>query len=257
MPVKEQSFTVKELDSLVMTVELTLVSIVQGVALAVLAQSSVPVVTGLDLASLPYVACGLVVILLFWSRSLLHTFTVIRWPLEFGHNFLYVASTLVESILFTQLTSPLNWFALSAAYGLCVWLLFGVDLRMIRRRLEEYNLPGALALLRAVEREQRLNIRLLMPAAVLFCALAAVLVARAPDLFLARRAHAALGALQLACAAGYLAYSIRFYKRLLPLIVAAQYEWNGEEAPKDKDRDGLTVTGDKDGPSVVTAGRES
>ena len=233
MPVKEQSFTVKELDSLVMNVELTLVSIVQGVALAVLAQASVPVVTGLDLAHFPYVASGLAVILLFWSRSLLHTFTVIRWPLEFGHNFLYVVITLVESILFTQVAAPLAWFVMTAAYGLFVWLLFAVDLRMIRRRLGEYNLPGANALLRAVEREQMLNVRRLMPAAVLFNALAAALIWRAPDLFIARRAHAALGCLQFAFAAGYLAYSARFYRRLLPLVVAAQYEWNGEEAPKE------------------------
>ena len=232
MPVKEQTFTVKELDSLVMTIELTLVSIVQGVALAVLAQASVPVVTGLSYAHWPYVASGLVVILLFWSRSLLHTFTVIRWPLEFGHNFLYIASTLVESILFTQLASPLQWFALTAAYGLFVWLLFALDLRMIRRRLDEYNLPGAMALLRAVEREQLANVRFLMPSAVVFNALAALWIQRSPDLFIARHAHAAFGCLQLACAAGYLIYSISFYKRLLPLIVAAQYEWNGEEMPK-------------------------
>lgn len=36
MPTREQSFTIKQLDSLVMTVEPTLVSIVQGVALAVI-----------------------------------------------------------------------------------------------------------------------------------------------------------------------------------------------------------------------------
>jgi hypothetical protein len=84
LPTKEQSFTVKELDSLVMTVELTLVSIVQGVALSVLVAPSIAVVTGLDFALFPYVVSGLIVILLFWSRSLLHTFTVIRWPLEFS-----------------------------------------------------------------------------------------------------------------------------------------------------------------------------
>jgi hypothetical protein len=237
MPVKEQTFTVKELDSLVMTIELTLVSIVQGVALAVLAQTSVPVVTELRLTYWPYVASGLVVILLFWSRSLLHTFTVIRWPLEFGHNFLYIAGTLVQSILFTHLDAPLAWFALTAAYGVLVWLLFAVDLRMIRRRLEEYNLPGAKALLREVEREQLLNVRFLMPSAVLFNALAALWIQRAPDLFVARHAHADYGSLQLACAAGYLVYSISFYKRLLPLIVATQYEWNGEEMPKAVNRE--------------------
>jgi hypothetical protein len=230
--IKEQTFTVKELDSLVMTVELTLVSIVQGVALSVLVSPSVAVVTNLDIALFPYVFSGLIVILLFWSRSLLHTFTVIRWPLEFGHNFLYIASTLLESIVFSQLASPLNWFALTAAYGLSIWLLFALDLRMIRRRLAEYNLPGARALLRAVEREQLLNVRLLMPITVLFNAVAAFFIYRSPHLFVERKLHVAFGVAQLFCALGYLSYSIRFYKRLLPLIVAAQYEWNGEEMPK-------------------------
>jgi hypothetical protein len=236
LAIKEQSFTVKELDSLVMTIELTLVSIVQGVALSVLVAPSIAVVTGLDLAFFPYVVSGLVVILLFWSRSLLHTFTVIRWPLEFGHNFLYIASTLVESIVFSQLTSPLRWFALTAAYGVSIWLLFALDLRMIRRRLAEYNLPGALALLRAVEREQLLNVRLLMPSAILFNAVAALAIRHSPELFLARNLHVALGVTQTLFALAYLVYSTRFYKRLLPLIVAAQYEWNGEEMPKGGDK---------------------
>jgi hypothetical protein len=227
-----------------MTVELTLVSIVQGVALSVLVAPSVAVVTSLDFALFPYVVSGLIVILLFWSRSLLHTFTVIRWPLEFGHNFLYIASTLLESIVFSQLASPLNWFALSAAYGLSIWLLFAIDLRMIRRRLGEYNLPGAKALLREVEREQLLNVRLLMPTTVAFSAAAAWLIYHAPQIFLTQKYHAVIGVAQVLCATGYLAYSIRFYKRLLPLIVAAQYEWNGEEMPKERE------------PRIVTSDRQ-
>jgi hypothetical protein len=235
VPIKEQTFTIKELDSLVMTVELTLVSIVQGVALSVLVGPSIAVVVGLDFALFPYVASGLVVILLFWSRSLLHTFTVIRWPLEFAHNFLYVASTLIESVVFSQLASPPNWFALTSVYGLSIWLLFALDLRMIRRRLAEHNLPGALTLLRAVEREQLLNVRLLMPVTVIFNAVAAYAIHRSPALFIGQRLHVAFGVAQLFCALGYLVYSVRFYKRLLPLIAAAQYEWNGEEMPKSKD----------------------
>jgi hypothetical protein len=232
VPIKEQSFTIKELDSLVMTVELTLVSIVQGVALAVLAQVAVPAFTRPDAALWPYVASGLVIIMLFWSRSVLHTLTVIRWPLEFLHNFLYFASTLVQAVVFTQLADPLNWFALGVAYALVIWLLFAADLRLIRRRLGEYNLPGALALLTAVEREQIMNVRYLMPSAILFQALAALAIRRWPALFLARHAHVVPGTLQLAFAVGYLIYSVRFYRKLLPLIVAAQYEWNGEEMPR-------------------------
>ncbi|HUO81822.1 MAG TPA: hypothetical protein VM616_03075 [Gammaproteobacteria bacterium] len=228
MPIKEQSFTIKELDSLVMTIELTLVSIMQGVALAVLAESSAPVVTGMEVAYFPYVATGLIIILLFWARALLHTFTVIRWPLEFGHNFLYVAGTLLEAILFTQVASPPLWFALTAAYSLMVWLLFAVDLRMISRRFAEYDLPAVRSLLDTVRREQLFNIRFVMPATVFLNALCAVLIWRFPDLFIARHAHIVLGCMQLVVAVSYLSYSIAFYKRLRSLIVAAQHEWNGE-----------------------------
>ena len=46
-----------------------------------------------------YVAAGLCVIFIFWSRSIIHTLTVIRWPMEFGHNFFYIGFALGEAIL--------------------------------------------------------------------------------------------------------------------------------------------------------------
>ena len=69
MPIKEQSFTIKEPDSPVMTVGLTLVSSARGVALSVLAQAAVPALVNLDAALWPYVASGPVIIMLFRSRS--------------------------------------------------------------------------------------------------------------------------------------------------------------------------------------------
>src|SRR5205807_10260019 len=56
----------------------------------------------------------LLVILIFWSRSVLHIITLIRWPLEFGHNFLYVTCALSEALLFTRLTNPRGWFMFGA-----------------------------------------------------------------------------------------------------------------------------------------------
>ncbi|MFL5541118.1 MAG: hypothetical protein ACJ8J0_19175, partial [Longimicrobiaceae bacterium] len=95
-----------QLDSMVVTVELTLISIIQGVALSFLANEGRDVVVGLRLEFWPYVATGLMTILLFWSRSVVHTLTVIRWPLEFVHNFAYIACTLVQAVWFTQLADP-------------------------------------------------------------------------------------------------------------------------------------------------------
>jgi hypothetical protein len=234
MPLKEQTYTHKELDLLVVNIELTLVSIVQGVALSFLVQFGYTVLVARRYVFWPYVLSGLLIILLFWSRSLMHTFTVIRWPLEFTHNFLYIASTMLEVIIFTQLENPFYWFVLSAAYGCMIWLLFAVDLRMIRRRLAELNKEAAQALLVVVEREQIKNVRFLMPLSVVFSSIVALVIHQWPDFFLARQGHVLFALFQLIFAAGYLAYVMRYYKQLLPLMVAAQYEWNGEVMPEEK-----------------------
>ncbi|HJR07242.1 MAG TPA: hypothetical protein VJ842_08300 [Pyrinomonadaceae bacterium] len=232
MPIKEQTYTHKELDLLVVNIELTLVSIVQGVALSFLTENSRDVIVTRRYLFWPYVASGLLVIFLFWSRSLIHTFTVIRWPLEFPHNFLYIASTLLEVIIFTQLENPLHWFGLSAVYGCVIWLLFAVDLRMIRRRLEEHNKEAARALLVVVEREQIKNVLVLMPLTVVFSTATALAIYLWPEIFLDRQWHFLFAMMQLLCAGGYLAYVTRYYHQLLPLMVAAQYEWNGEVMPE-------------------------
>ena len=77
-----------ELDAMIADIELTLVSIIQGVALTVLIETSREAIAKLDWIMWPYVLSGLIIILVFWSRVVLHILTVIRWPLEFGHNFL-------------------------------------------------------------------------------------------------------------------------------------------------------------------------
>ena len=76
-----------ELDAMIADIELTLVSIIQGVALTVLIETSREAGAKLDWIMWPYVLSGLIIILVFWSRVVLHILTVIRWPLEFGHNF--------------------------------------------------------------------------------------------------------------------------------------------------------------------------
>src|SRR3954467_4348887 len=99
-----------DLDPMIVEIELTLVSIIQGVALTILIECSREVIADWKLALWPYVLSGLLIIFVFWSRAVLHIMTLIRWPLEFGHNFLYIACALVEAILFAQLAQPQRWF---------------------------------------------------------------------------------------------------------------------------------------------------
>jgi len=78
----------RELDANIVNIELTLASIIQGVALYFLTDNARTSLSLTNWPSLLYLSAGLCVICIFWSRSIIHTLTLIKWPLEFGHNFL-------------------------------------------------------------------------------------------------------------------------------------------------------------------------
>src|ERR1700716_4497491 len=99
---------------MVINTELTRSSIIQGVALYFLAENAHKTLSIQQIALWPYAVAGLFIIFVFWSRSILHTLTLIRWPLEFVHNFFYIACALVEALAFTHLNDPFTWFVLTA-----------------------------------------------------------------------------------------------------------------------------------------------
>ena len=222
---KDASATQTQLDGSVVNIELTLISIIQGVAFSFLAEQSRDVIIGLQLVFWPYAVTGLLIILLFWSRSLIHTLTVIRWPLELGHNFLYIACTLIETVAFTQLTNPLHWYALNTLFGIMTWVLFALDLRMVRRRVRDSAGPTASALYSIVEREQFLNIRFFLPATVAFNLLAMIAVRRFAVPLIEGNGHVIIALIQMAAALAYLLYVMRFFIRIVPLIVKTRQEW--------------------------------
>ena len=217
-----------ELDAITADIELTLVSIIQGVALTVLIETSRDVVAKLDWIMWPYVLSGLIIILVFWSRVVLHILTVIRWPLEFGHNFLYIGCALVEAFSFAQLGNPARWFAFVAAFLGAGWLLFAYDLRLIRMRARDRSGEVSNRLYAMVTRDQLLNLGFLLPAFFLVNVGCAIAIHLRPQFFLARDEHIWLIALQLVAFGGYLAYVVIFYTRLAPLIVLARAEWRGK-----------------------------
>src|SRR5260370_36743630 len=104
----------ERLDNLVINIELTLTSIIQGVALYFLGDTSAHLLIHLSLDQLVYVLNALLLIFLFWSRSIGHTLTVIRWPLDFSHNFFYFSAAMVESVAFTYIADLGNGFAFLA-----------------------------------------------------------------------------------------------------------------------------------------------
>ena len=139
-----------ELDEVIVNIELTLASIVQGLALSFLAEKANTVLSNGPATAWPYIGAAFLTILLFWSRALIHTLTLIRWPLEFVHNFFYFLCALVEVLAFQHLTDPFMWFVLNAVFAAIVWGLFVHDLRIIRLRAEDSVGPSSSRLYRIV-----------------------------------------------------------------------------------------------------------
>jgi hypothetical protein len=213
-----------ELDGLVVNVELTLASIIQGVALYFLTENARGSFALHQSITWLYVASGLLILLVFWSRSIIHTFTLIRWPLEFGHNFLYIGCALVEALMFTRVTDPLGWFEISVVYALGIWVLFAYDLRMVRPRPGEEPSTATRQLSAMIERDQRLNIWILIPALFLYGALSVVCLRLWPHTFITRQAHAWLAVGQFLALLAYLYYVVRLFARFAPLVTQRQEE---------------------------------
>ena len=212
----------QELDSVVINIELTLVSIIQGVALFFLTDNARGLLSTQHVSASLYVAAGLCVIFIFWSRSVIHTLTLIRWPLEFGHNFFYIACALGEAILFSRLANSLAWFQLSAAYAGIVWLLFVYDMRLIRARIAESRDDSERALYARARSDQLLNICLLVPLLIALNLVSAFAIWRWPNLFIARACHVWLISIQLLSFIGYLFYTSRYFSAIAPLVLSSR-----------------------------------
>jgi hypothetical protein len=209
----------RELDSVVINIELTLVSIIQGVALFFLTDKTRALLSVQHVGALIYAGAGLCVIFVFWSRCVIHTLTLIRWPLEFGHNFFYIACALGEAILFSRLDSPSAWFQLSTAFAGIVWLLFVYDMRLIHARIVESRADSERALYARARSDQLLNIRLLVPLLIALNLVCAFAIRRWSDLFIDRPGHIWLISAQLVSFIGYLIYTGRYFAAIAPLVL--------------------------------------
>ena len=211
-----------ELDKTVVGIELTLISIIQGLALAMLASAAVQPLVQLQYATWPYIATGLLVILIFWSRSLIHTLSFIGWPLEFEHTFGYFGATLIEAAALTQVAQPKAWFALNACYAAAVWGLYAWDLCVVQGQARDFATEEERLLHQDIVRDQRANIVVLMPAAVAFQGLAWWLVHRYPAAMLQGHGHLVLIGLTLAFSLHYLHGGVRLLRRRRDWILARQ-----------------------------------
>ena len=160
----------------------------------------------------------------------MHIFTVIGWPLSLGHNYLYILGTLVESLLFSQVASPLSWWALSALYAAVMLYLAVFDIRLIRdlgpggrRRMETPGSESA-ELRSMLEAEQCLQAHYVLPMVLLGSLAVVALHWREPVWLAAHHGTLWLGILQALGFGSYIVYTVRCVFAWPPRIVTARAE---------------------------------
>lgn len=224
-PSEDTHRTRLDLDATVVSAEMTLLSIIQGVVLYFLADASREPLLNSGLRSWPYIVTGLLIVLVFWSRAMIHTFTLIRWPLEYGHNFLYIACALVQALMLGQVGHVRAWYTLGMFFVIVAWVLFVYDLRLIRARVREGQGPAGQVLFGQLLEEQLRNVRIVMPIAVAFQAACLAAVVLWPERLVAQGGHLVLILAQLAAVAAYQVYVLRWYARISPWILRCREEW--------------------------------
>ncbi|HEU5100140.1 MAG TPA: hypothetical protein VFU22_14025, partial [Roseiflexaceae bacterium] len=113
-----------ELESLATSVELTLASVLQGIALAILVPKIVELITSGALAKLPYIPASLLLLFMVWVTFISHAISFITWPFDPLHNLLYFLIVTCEAVLLFFLDRPPQWFLSLLGLGMVLGFNF-------------------------------------------------------------------------------------------------------------------------------------
>ena len=209
----------EQLDDFVINIEFLLISVVQGVALAALATSATPIVADLKVEYWLYIVSAFVFILIFWSQAIMHVLGFIRWPIDMVHNFLYFLASLVEVMAFSEMEKPLLWFSLIFVFVFITGILYYYDFLLIKKCKEDFSKTTAgKALYENLYKEQLFDMRVYVPAGLVFTSGCAFLTYRFPELFLTKHYHVVLVGIQVLFGLTIVFTSLKTFTKRLDLI---------------------------------------
>jgi hypothetical protein len=206
------------LNQFVLDIEIALISIIQGLALSILATEVADPSVLLHYQTWPYIITGLVIILFFWSQSIIHALSFIRWPLDLIHTFLYFLIAFVEVLLFKQFHSPAHWFGIGIMFFALAGVLYAYDLHLLKARESHFVGANGKALFAHLLQEQKAGLYILIPLGLLFsigCTLAMYL---RPELFVDHQLHVLLGVIQALLSLFFLGLTITRFKERARLL---------------------------------------
>jgi hypothetical protein len=161
-----------DLEGLATGIELTLASVLQGIAMAILIPRVADLIVGGEIAKLPYIPASLLLIFVVWVAFVMHSLSFITWPFDLTHNLLYFLVVTAETVLLSFLDQPAPWFLALVGFGLVAGVNHWYNLRLLRRSERRYATPAGQALYAHIAADQRTSLGFMAGYIVvgLFCA---------------------------------------------------------------------------------------
>jgi len=174
-----------KLDEIAVNVELVLISLIEGVALVTLAEQIAIAFQEPDwYRYIPYMLAGLAILLVFWTQSIMHAISFIRWPIRVEHMFLYFLSALVQIIAYTNILHIGTWFLWWAFFSLVAMMMYFIDLSILRDSYPAFaKFKSGTEFLAAIERRHLFEMKYLVPSALAFNLVWVITVLLFPNFF--------------------------------------------------------------------------
>jgi len=185
-----------KLSEMVRSVEFTMISVIAGLLLFPLIESASPLVRELRFEFWVYILTQLSIVMFFWTALIAHSLTFISWPIDIGHNLLYLVLFPVVGIEMHFMGEPRAFYPMLVVITLQGFILTAYDLSLIKRRMT--GAGGAAAELYAAVRSRQSTLVVLCLTGFLVTIGMAALVAAFPGLFVDRHLHVVLGVFLLA-----------------------------------------------------------
>lgn len=209
------------LDGLVETIEFTLISVIQGVALYFFINDAKDIILRLEYEYWVYVAVSFVLLNLFWSQALVHVMSFISWPFEFIHTFLYFLIVSMEVLLFENMADPAGWFFWNMFFFIAAGLLYYADLVLLQSKKPRFETSeSGRAFYGSLLRQQRIGLYGLVPAGILISYLAWRALSSDRAIIIGAHGHLVLGILQLIVTVGVLGWVLRSFRQHFAYIEA-------------------------------------
>jgi len=141
--------------------------------------ASAPLLRAHRIETYAFMLSGLAFVLSFWSVSLIHAISFVRWPADLVHYFFYFGLAFCECLTFMAMDRPRDWFGFMLVSFLVTWALYLYDYRLMLRHRGAVPAGAAQqALYEHVVRRQRYEMVVLVPAGVAFSLVAWAVVGR-------------------------------------------------------------------------------